>query len=62
MCPSIHLTPLVPLSLGERGRNRKEGLASLLDAPLSQSPSKEGGDLKEGGEAPLLKRLSPSPY
>jgi hypothetical protein len=29
-----NLTPLVPLSFQERGRNRKEGLRPLLNTPV----------------------------
>jgi hypothetical protein len=39
---------------------KKGGLASLLDALLSSSLSEEENK-KEGGEAPLLKLLPPSP-
>jgi hypothetical protein len=39
---------------------KKEGLASLLDAPLNW-PLAKGESKKEGGEAPLLKLLPPSP-
>jgi hypothetical protein len=39
----LHLTPLVPLSWKERGRNKKEGGETPLLKLLPPSPRGEGG-------------------
>jgi len=36
----INLTPLIPLSTLGEGKGKKEGRQPLLDAPLSESPSR----------------------